>query len=313
VTRQGGYVKRSNDMAASIREGRVPVPGGEVWFKIVGSGDAIPLLILRGGPGAGHDYLEPLEALQSDRPVVFYDQLGCGRSDKPDDVSLWRIERFVEEVAAVRRALGLDRVHLLGQSWGGWLALEYMMGKPSGVVSLILASTSASVPQYAHEIARLKATLPEEAQKTIQRYEALGDFHNPEFEAAMMEFYNRHLCRLDPWPDPLLRSLNNLMGDPVAYASYLTIQGPTEFTITGNLMDWDRVGRLGEIRVPALLTFGSYDEFTPACAESLHRGIRNSEIQFFERSAHVAHLEEPEEYLRVVRDFLGRVERELVV
>ena len=116
-----------------------------MWHKIVGAGDAIPLLTLHGGPGAGHDYLEPLEALAGDRPVVFFDQLGCGRSEQPDDHALWHIERFVEEVAAVRAALGLERIHLLGHSWGGWLAIEYMLGKPPGVESLILAC-SLTVP-----------------------------------------------------------------------------------------------------------------------------------------------------------------------
>src|SRR3990172_8101963 len=140
-------------MAAQTREGYMDVPGGRVWYKIVGAGDAVPLLTLHGGPGAGHDYLESFETLASERPVVFFDQLGCGKSDQPDDLSLWRIERFVEEVAAVRKELHLDRVHLCGQSWGGWLAIEYMMSKPSGVVSLILASTSSDMQQYAHETA----------------------------------------------------------------------------------------------------------------------------------------------------------------
>jgi len=300
-------------MSESAKEGRVQVPGGEVWFKIVGSGDQVPLLTLHGGPGAGHDYLEPLSLLQSDRPVVFFDQLGCGRSAKPDDPSLWRIERFVEEVAAVRTALGLDRIHLLGQSWGGWLAIEYMLTQPSGVLSLVLASTSASVPQWADEVDRLKTTLPQEAQDTIRHHEATGDFEGPEFEAAMMEFYRRYVCRLDPWPEPLMRSLNNLMGDPVSFSCYLTIQGPTEFTITGNLKDWDRVDRLGEISVPTLLTFGGHDEFTETCAETLKRGISNSEMRIFEKSAHMAHLEEPEEYVEVIKEFLARTESQSVV
>lgn len=289
-----------------VHEGFAPVPGGQVWYKVVGAGDAIPLLTLHGGPGAGHDYLESLEALAADRRVVFYDQLGCGKSDKPDDRGLWRIERFVDEVTAVRQALELEHIHLFGQSWGGWLAIEYMMGKPSGVVSLILASTSASLPQVARETARLKAQLPQEVQETLQRYEAVGDFHQPEYEAAMMEFYKRYVCRLDPWPDPLMRTLNNLMGNPV---SYETMQGPNEFTFTGNLKDWDRTDCLGEINVPTLITVGRYDELTPTCAETLHRGIPHSELRLFEQSAHMAHLEETERYLQVVREFLRRVER----
>src|SRR2546421_1708639 len=122
----------SASTSAPRREGYLPVPGGRVWYQIVGSGPATPLLVLHGGPGAGHDYLETLEGLADERPVVFYDQLGCGRSDQPDDPSRWHIARFVREVDLVRHALGLDRIHLLGQSWGGWLAIEYMLRQPSG-------------------------------------------------------------------------------------------------------------------------------------------------------------------------------------
>jgi proline-specific peptidase len=299
------FKKGVDKMAKPGREGRVTVPGGQVWYKVVGSGDKIPLLTLHGGPGAGHDYLETLDGLAEDRPVIFFDQLGCGKSDAPDDISLWRIERFVEEVATVRTALGLDRIHLLGQSWGGWLAIEYMMGQPEGIVSLILASTSASLSQVAEETSRLKATLPQAVRAVLERYEATGDYHHPEYEEAMMEFYNRFVCRLDPWPDPAMRTLNNLTTNPVPYE---TMQGPNEFTITGNLKDWDRSDRLGEITVPTLITCGRYDELGPACAETLHQGIPNSEVQIFEQSAHMAHLEEMALYHQVLQAFLARVD-----
>ena len=281
-------------------EGHIDVPGGQVWYKVVGSGESVPLLTLHGGPGGGHDYLEPLNALASERPVVFFDQLGCGKSDTPDDVSLWRIDRFVDEVTAVRDALGLDRIHLLGHSWGGWLAIEYMLGAPSGVVSLTLASTSASIPQFVYEAGKLISKLPREMAETMRRLEAEGDFENPEFEAGMMEFYKRHLCRLDPWPDPLMRCLENLDGNIV----YETMNGPTEFTVIGNMKDWNRIEKLSEIVAPTLITCGRYDELTPACSRTLHQGIMNSRMHVFERSAHMAHLEETESYLQILSEFL---------
>jgi proline-specific peptidase len=134
------------------QEGFIPVSGYRVWYRIVGGGadlENIPLLALHGGPGVPHDYIENLADLASDtRRVILYDQLGCGRSDQPDDTSLWRVERFVEELGIVRRELGLDQVHLLGQSWGGMLAIEYALTQPRGLVSLILASTLSSMPMW---------------------------------------------------------------------------------------------------------------------------------------------------------------------
>jgi proline iminopeptidase len=198
----------------------------------------------------------------------------------------------------------LERVHLLGQSWGGWLAIEYMLSHPQGVVGLVLASTSASIPQFVAEAERLKAALPPEVYEIIQRYESSDDLHHPDYEAAVMEFYRRHLCRLDPWPEPLLRSVENLDGNPV----YETMNGPNEFFVIGNLRDWDRTHRLGEIDASTLVTVGRHDEITPACAETIHRGIRGSEVRIFEESAHVAHLEETEVYLQTVADFLALAE-----
>jgi proline-specific peptidase len=285
------------------QEGTINVDGYRVWYRCVGRG-GIPLLTLHGGPGAGHDYLQPLAALATNRMVVFYDQLGCGKSEQPDDRSLWRMERFVAEVGTVRHALGLEQIHLLGNSWGGWLAIEYMLTDPPGVVSLILASTSASIAQFVTEAATLKAALPPDIAQILQRYEAAGDLQHPEYEAAVLEFYKRHLCRLDPWPEPMLRSGRNIDGNAV----YATMNGPNEFTVTGNLKDWDRTERLGEITVPTLITVGRYDEVTPACAETMHQRIPHAQLCVFERSSHTAHLEETEAYLQVVSEFLRQVE-----
>ena len=285
-------------------EGKISVEYGyQIWYRRIGNG-GIPLLTLHGGPGAGHDYLEPLDELASNRPVIFYDQLGCGKSDQPDDRSLWQIERFVAEVDTIRNALGLAQVHLLGQSWGGWLAIEYMLTHPSDVLSLILASTSASVPQFVAETARLKAELPPDIYETMQRYEAGGQYQHPDYEKAVEEFYKRHLCRLEAWPEPLERTSVNIAGNPV----YETMWGPNESVCSGNLKDWDRIDRLAEIKTPTLITVGRYDELTPTCAETLHQEIPNSRVIMFEESAHVAHLEETEKYLQMVADFLADVE-----
>jgi proline-specific peptidase len=285
-------------------EGKITVEDGfQVWYRRNGGG-GVPLLVLHGGPGAGHDYLEPLELLGHERPVIFYDQLGCGRSDQPDEPSRWIIDRFVAEVDIVRQALALDEIHLLGQSWGGWLAIEYMLTLPLGVKSLILASTSASVPQFVAEAERLKKALPPDIYETMGRYEATGEFDNPAYEAATLEFYKRHVCRLEEWPDPLLRTVENLTGNQV----YETMNGPNEFFVIGNLKDWNRIDRLAEIKMPTLITVGRYDELTPVCAETLHQGIRDSRMVVFENSSHSAHIEETQRFLKVVSDFLDQVE-----
>jgi len=287
------------------KEGTIAVTGGDVWYRIVGvDSPSVPLLVLHGGPGAGHDYLEPLGALGDERPVVFYDQLGCGRSDIPDDESLWRVDRFVDEVAAVRQSLGLDRVHVLGQSWGGWLAIEYMLSRPAGVVSLVLANTSASTAEFVAEARRLVPELPADARDAIERCEAAGTTDTPEYEAAMMAFYQRHLCRLPDWPDYMMRSMGNVAASPV----YRVMNGPSEWLILGVLKDWDRSGRLAEIRAPTLVLGGRYDEMGLASQETLRKGIAGSELHIFENSSHTPHAEEPEAYARALRGFLTGAE-----
>lgn len=284
--------------------GFVPVDGHRVWYRRVGGGPGLPLLLLHGGPGAGHDYLEPLQGLARDREVIFYDQLGCGRSDRPDDPSLWRIERSVREVDTVRSALGLERIHLLGQSWGGWLGVEYMLSQPRGIAGLVLASTSASIPQFVAEAAKLKAQLPPAMVAVMARCEAAGHWNDPQYLEVVREFYRRHLCRADPWPDCMQRTVRNLEGNQV----YEVMNGPNEFIVIGNLKDWNRIDRLGEIRVPTLITVGAHDELTPACAETLRAGIPDSRVVQFDESSHTAHIEETTRYLEVVDAFLRQVD-----
>ena len=297
-------MERSNFLADLVtKEGFIPVTGGRVWYRVVGSGNAIPLLTLHGGPGVPHDYLETLAGLADERPVVFYDQLGCGKSDRPDDVSLWRIERFVEEVSQVRRALGLEQIHLLGQSWGTMLATDYMLTQPIGVVSLIFASPCLDIPRMMPEVQRLLAAMPPEVQAIIHQHEAAGTTESAEYQQAAGEFYARHLCRILPPPEPMQRAIAG-MGQAV----YGTMWGPSEFACTGTLKDYDRTARLHEITVPTLFTCGRYDECTPEMTSWFQQFMPQSEMVVFEHSAHMAQLEEPEAYLRVVRSFLQRVE-----
>jgi proline-specific peptidase len=301
--------KKEHIMSLREQEGFIPVEKGyRIWYRIVGGGsehERVPLMILHGGPGVPHDYLENLAALASDeRSVIFYDQLGCGRSDKPDDTSLWKVPRFVEELATVRRELSLKRVHILGQSWGGMLAIEYALTQPAGLVSLLLANTTSSIPMWIAEANRLRADLPPEVNATLLSHEEAGTTDDPAYEDAMMVFYARHVCRVVPMPEHVQRSFDTL-SQPV----YNTMNGPSEFHVIGTIKDWDRTDRLSEIHVPTLILSGRYDEATPVINEVLHRGIAGSEWVLFENSSHLAHVEEPELYMQTVQAFLNSVER----
>ena len=184
--------------APASREGMILVPGGRVWYRIVGDGPRTPLLVLHGGPGAPSYYLKPLAALANDRPVVFYDQLGAGHADHPTDTTLWRMDRFIEELKIVRGKLGLTRVHILGTSWGTMLATDYMLTHPSGVRSLILASPALSVPLWIHDADSLRGTLPDSTQAKIAKHEKDGTFDSPEYQSAMAEYYHRYVSRTNP-------------------------------------------------------------------------------------------------------------------
>lgn len=279
--------------------------GHRVWSKTVGSGKGTPLLTLHGGPGAGHDYLEPLETLGDERPVIFYDQLGCGKSDKPDSRLLWTIERFADEIDEVRAAMSLNDVHVLGHSWGGWMAIEYLLRQPKGVKSAVLASTSSSIPQFSAECARLIGELPQAAQDALAKHGMAGEFGHPEYEAAMNEFYARHVCRLPEWPDCIMRTAANIHHNQV----YETINGPNEFTTIGNLRYWDCTDDLHRINLPILITCGRHDELGPVCAQTMRDRISGATLRIFENSAHVAHIEEQDAYIECVSSFMKTNER----
>ena len=287
----------------SSPDGTIPVPGGRVayWITGDGSGSRPPLLTLHGGPGLTHNYLEALADLADERQVIFFDQLGCGNSERPRDSALWTVERAVAEVDAVRAALGLDRFHLFGNSWGGWLALSYVLAHPgSGVTGLILSSCPPDTGRFVDYCWKLRAELPADTAATLARHEEAGWFRCPEYQAAVWEFYRRHLCRLQPWPAGLELSFET-MGQDV----YEAMWGPSEFgPLTGVLNGWSVTDRLGEIRYPTLVTAGRYDEASPSQCREMSEALPSGRFRLFEQSSHMAFYEERDEYMECVRAFL---------
>lgn len=291
-------------------EGTIPFKGFRIWYRIVGSEEEtgkFPLLCLHGGPGAGYDYLESLDDIASTgRRVIFYDQLGCGNSDQPNDPSLWTVDLFVEEVSAIRHALGLKQTHILGQSWGGMLGMAYALTKPDGIRSLTVASSPADMRQWVTEANRLRKLLPPSTQETLLHHEVSGTTDSTAYQEATLEFYRRHVCRLDPWPDYVNRTFAKIEQNPQVYH---TMNGPSEFHVTGKLKEWTIVDRLGEIEIPTLITSGRHDEATPLIAKTVHDGIPNSKWVIFEHSSHMAHAEERERYMQVLSTFLDEIEQ----
>ncbi len=281
------------------RTGYVNVPGGRVWYQIVGSGPGTPLLLLHGGPGVPSYYLKPLAALGADRPVIFYDQLGCGRSDQPKDSTLWTRERFVAELAAVREQLGLKEVDLLGHSWGTILAVDYMLTKPAGVHALVLSSPALSIPMWEHDADSLKHLLPDSTQQKITRNERAGTYGSPEYQAAMNEFYGRFVVRRQPMSADAESSFAGL-----AMPVYGYMEGPSEFTITGTLKGYDATPRLHEIAVPTLVTAGEFDEASPTTAAYFASLIPGATFTRIANSGHLTMHDNPDEYLAAVRAFL---------
>lgn len=299
-------------MEIPIKEGFVSFHNFKTWYRIVGDHDdpgKFPLVCLHGGPGATHDYFAPLEAMEKNgRRVILYDQLGWGNSDHAHNPSMWTVNLFLDELKVIFRSLGLERVHVLGHSWGGMLAMEYALTQPTGLVSLILADTLASAPQWRAEAKRLIAELPPKVQQTLQKHEAAGTTNSPEYQKACRAFSSRYGGgHINPKPEWVKQAFKKLKYNEV----YLTMWGPSEFYATGTLKDWDITSRLGEIRVPALVLGGKFDEATPVITETIHKGIPGSEWVIFENSAHFPHIEETELYLQVLSKFLERAEANL--
>ncbi|MEA2228806.1 MAG: L-proline amide hydrolase [Solirubrobacteraceae bacterium] len=294
-------------------EGHLERDGHRTWYRVAGELDPdalrAPVVICHGGPGATHDYVAPIAELsRTGRACVLYDQLGNGHSDHlPDaDPSFWTVELFKDELTALTEHLGIaGRYHVVGQSWGGMLAFDHALDHPPGLLSIVGADAPADAAAFAAGACALVDTLPAEAARAIRHHEAAGTTDSPEYEAAIMEFYTRYVCRLDPWPDALVATFDAMEADPTVYR---TMNGPSEFTVVGTIRDWSVVDRLPEIDVPVLLVSGEHDEVRPDVVRVIDERVPDSEWILFEDCSHSPHLEAPERFLRVVEGFLERVE-----
>jgi L-proline amide hydrolase len=290
-----------------MTEGRMTWDGNETWYSVFGDLDAgpTPVIVCHGGPGASHDYVEPIAELSRfGRGAVLYDQLGCGSSRHLPDApaGFWTPQLYKDELSLLAHELGIaDRYAVVGQSWGGMLAMEYALDHPEGLRAIVVADSPASIPLWVEEANRLRRDLPADVQETLTRHEEAGTTDDPAYEEAVRVFYDRHLCRLDPWPDCVDRSFAQMAADPTVYH---TMNGPSEFHCIGSLRTWDITDRLHEITTPTLLISGRYDEATPHIVEQIHTRIPGAQWELFEESSHMPHVEEPEAFLERVEGFL---------
>ncbi|KAI1498645.1 proline-specific peptidase [Biscogniauxia marginata] len=282
---------------------------GSTWYKVYGSLEGsplLPLITLHGGPGAGHEYLSPLTNLYGKYgiPIVFYDQVGCGRSthyrEKMGDESFWTFDLFIQELDNLVDHLKLRErgFFLLGQSWGGMLGAVYATRHPKGLKKLIIASSPASMPLYVVGNDQLRSELPQDMREALES----SDHDSPEYEKASAFFYKQHVCRLDPRPEDVQAAFKNLHEDSTAY---LTMQGPSELLIVGSLKDWEGYKIAHEISVDTLVLNGRYDEMTDVCVEPWFKAIPRVKWVTFENSSHMAHWEQPERFLQVCGGFLS--------
>jgi len=289
-----------------IREGFLEISGWKIWYSIAGEDkEGTPLLCLHGGPGAPHDYLKPLERLSDERPVILYDQLGCGNSDNPHDVNFFTVEKYVSELESVIKALKLSKVHIMGQSWGSILAASYYLDKkPAVVESMIFSGPVMSMKMFEEDQRRLLADMPKDFREIIYSCEESGNYSEHEYECAMAAYYKKHLCRIYPWPESMDKTMEKL-----AHEVYEYMQGPSEFTVTGTLKGLDLTGRLSELDLPVLYTCGEFDECMPETTKYYHKNTPGSKMAVFKGASHMHHLEKQNQYLAVISEFLSRAER----
>jgi proline iminopeptidase len=284
-------------------EGFVSANGYDLFYELYGK-DARKgtVLCLHGGPGGTLEDFRPLiELTNYGYRVVMYNQMGSYRSQMPKNKSLLTVEHYVEEVEAVRSSLNLGKINIIGQSWGGMLAMAYALKYQTNMKSMVTNGGPASVPLCLTEMTKRKLELSIEVQNTLQKYEDTGDYENPEYMKATEIYYRNFLCRLPDWPQELLYAFRH-MGKLV----YETMWGPTEFVCIGALRYWDITSQLQEIRTPTLVTCGRYDEVSPVVCKSAQEQIKDSKMHIFEKSGHESMWDERENYLSTIRAFLDQ-------
>lgn len=277
-----------------------------VWTKRVGSGK-IKMLLLHGGPGFTHEYFECFEDFLPQNGIEFYyyDQLGSHYSDQPNDDSLWTIERFREEVEQVRKGLGLENFYLYGQSWGGMLGIEYALKYRQHLKGLIISNMTASIASYVVYINELRKKFPPEVLAILEKYESKKDYEAPEYQETMLsQVYTKHICRLQPWPEAVERSLRHFNT-----RVYNVMQGPNEFVITGNFKDWDRWKDLPQIKTRTLLLGGRYDTMNPEDIKRMGTLIPASQVSICENGSHLSMWDDQETYFRYLIDWVKKNEQ----
>ena len=284
--------------------GYIATPNGRLWYRINGkrhfASGKTPLVCLHGGPGASHHYLLPLIDLADERPVIFYDQLDCGLSDRPNDKKNWTIERFISEIDLVRNALNLSQVALYGNSCGSTWIAPYAAGHPAGLRAVIFASPFLAAAPFIRDAKTLRAELPPEILKTMEQHEAADTTDSDEYHEAVSVWYQRHVCRLDPWPSYLMRTIELFSNDLYHY-----MWGPAEPMLTGVLRDFDAGEALAKIKCPSWFVCGEYDEVTPASTQQFAAITPGSKFSAIADASHTPHIEQRRSFIRAAREFLA--------
>lgn len=296
------YFSGCQPQSLAPKQGYIDVTGGKVWYKIVGSGSETPLVLLHGGPGVPSYYLNPMAELSKDRPVIFIDQLGCGRSDRITDTTLMTVDSYVKELKEIKDALGLKDFYLYGNSWGSILAVEYYFAHPEGLKALILSGPALDIPRWAKDADTLISTLPDSIQTAIRENEKRGSFDSPQYGQAVDYYYKLYLARKLPWSADIDSAFSQV-GENV----YLHMDGPSEFTLTGNLRDYDATGNLGKIKIPVLFIGGEFDEARPSTVKYYASLVPDSKVEIIPNAGHLSMQDNPEVHNEVISKFLNEI------